>query len=97
MHLDYLNTQGQPQFIWPASFALARAYVDQLERSNGLAAARVSAVRSALQRAEGASGAARRTALTTLATQVNGYAAASSDAAKVRALSAAVRDLAAAR
>ena len=33
VHLDYLNTQGQPKFVWPASFALARAYVDQLERN----------------------------------------------------------------
>jgi len=97
VHLDYLNTQGQPHFTWPASFALARAYVDQLERSNGLTAARIASVRQALQRAEGASGAARRTALTTLATQVTGYAAGSSDAAKVRMLGGAVRDLAGAR
>jgi hypothetical protein len=94
---DYLNAQGQPQMVWPASFALAKAYADQLERSRGLSAAQLTAVRSALTRAEGASGAARRTALTTLATQVNGYASASSDAAKVRMLAGAVRDLAAAR
>jgi hypothetical protein len=93
VHLDYLNTQGQPHFTWPASFALARAYVDQLERSHGLAAARIATVRQALQRAEGASGAARRTALTSLATQISGYAAGSSDAAKVRMLAGAVRDL----
>jgi hypothetical protein len=94
VHLDYLNTQGQPKFVWPASFALARAYVDQLERSNGLSAARISTVRQALQRAEGASGAARRTALNALATQVTGYAAGSSSAAKVRTLAGALRDLA---
>ena len=33
VHLDYLNTQGQPKLVWPPSFALSRAYVDQLERS----------------------------------------------------------------
>ena len=56
VHLDYLNTQGQPKFVWPPSFALARAYVDQLERSKGLAPAgsRRCAVRS--RRAEKASG-----------------------------------------
>jgi hypothetical protein len=97
VRLDHLNTQGQPKFVWPASFALARAYADQLERSNGLSAANLSTVRQALQRAESASGAARRTALTTLAATVNGYAAGSSDAAKVRMLAGAVRDLAAAR
>jgi hypothetical protein len=34
VHLDHLNAQGQPRFSWPPSFALARAYVDQLERSH---------------------------------------------------------------
>jgi hypothetical protein len=92
--LEYLNPQGQPKMVWPASFALARAYADQLGRSNGLTAARLTTVRNALTRAERASGAARRTALTQLATQVNGYAAGSSDAAKVRMLAGAVRDLA---
>jgi hypothetical protein len=94
VHIDYLNTQGQPHYTWPASFALARAYVDQLERSHGLSAARISTVRSALSRAESARGAARRTALTTLATRIGGYAAASSDGAKVRTLASAVRSLA---
>jgi hypothetical protein len=46
-------------------------------------------------RTEGSS--ARRTALTQFATQVNGYAAGSSDAAKVRMLAGAVRELAGAR
>ena len=56
MRFDYLNTQGQPQLVWPPTFALARAYVDQLERSNGLPAARIAAVRQALTSAESASG-----------------------------------------
>ena len=38
VHFDYLNAQDQQKFVWPPSFALARAYLDQLERSNGLAA-----------------------------------------------------------
>ena len=25
VHFDYLNTQGQQKFIWPPSFAMARA------------------------------------------------------------------------
>src|SRR5206468_3345102 len=45
VHFDYYNTQGQQKFVWPPSFALARAYVDQLERSAGLAPSRISAVR----------------------------------------------------
>ncbi len=94
VHLDYFNTQGQPRFVWPPSFALARAYVDQLERSKGLGAARIAAVRQALAGAEKASGAGRRAALTRLAGELEGEAAGSSDAAKVRTLAGAVSDLA---
>ena len=96
VHLEYLNTQGQPKFVWPASFSLARAYVDQLERSNGLAGARISAVRSALSGAEHASGGQRHDALTKLAAQLDSDAsgAGGGDAAKVRTLAATVRDLA---
>jgi hypothetical protein len=95
--LDYLNAQGQPQFVWPASFPLARAYLDQLERSNGLAAGRVSAVRQSLDGAEKASGSARQKALSQLASQLEGDARASSDAGKVQMLAGAVKELARAR
>jgi hypothetical protein len=94
VRLDELNTQGQPKFTWPTSFALARAYVDQLQRSNGLAAARITTVRNELAGAESASGSARRTALTRLASALDGEAGSSSDAAKVRMLAGTVRDLA---
>jgi len=94
---DYLNAQGQPKIVWPASFALSRAYVDQLGRSNGLSATRIAAVRAALATAERATGAARRTALTALAASLTRDASSSRDAAKVRMLAGSVRDLAAAR
>jgi hypothetical protein len=94
--LDLLNAQGQPQFAWPATFSLARAYVDQLERSKGLSASRVNAVREGLARAESVSGAARREALTQLAASLDTDARSSDDTAKVRILTEAVRDLAAA-
>ncbi|MEO5580526.1 MAG: hypothetical protein ABIR58_07690, partial [Gemmatimonadaceae bacterium] len=95
VRMDYLNVQGQQKLVWPASFALARSYVDQLARSNGLATARISAVRQALVSAEAASGTQRRDALAQLATQLDGDAS-GAGAAKVRMLAAAVRDLAAA-
>jgi len=94
VHFDYLNTQGQPKLIWPATFALARAYVDQIERSNDLAAPRISSIRQSLTAAEAASGAQRRAVLTQLAMELDGNATASRDAAKVRTLAASVRDLA---
>src|SRR5205085_7078545 len=46
VHYDYLNAQGQPKMTWPPSFALARAYVDQLERNKCLSSGRISSVRS---------------------------------------------------
>ena len=97
VHMDYLNTQGQPKLVWPPSFSLARAYVDQLERSNGLSGARISAVRQALGSAEGASGMRRSDALNQLASQLGADVSGSSDSGRVQWLAAAVRDLAAAR
>jgi hypothetical protein len=94
VRLEYLNAQEQPKFVWPPSFPLARAYLDQLQRSNGLAATRISAVRGELARAERLSGEQRRDALTQLATQLNGDAAGARDQAKVRTLATAVTDLA---
>jgi hypothetical protein len=91
--LDYLNTQGQPKFVWPASYAKARAFADQLERSKGLSGARLSSVRSALDGAEKASGARRTASLTALAKQLDGDANGSSDAGKVKMLAGAVREL----
>jgi len=94
VRFDYLNAQEQRKIVWPPSFAMARAYVDQLERSKGLSAARITAVRSELTAAEKQSGAQRRTALTTLATQLKTDASSSSDQAKVQMLVTAVTDLA---
>jgi hypothetical protein len=94
VRLDYFNPQGQPRFTWAPSFAVVRSYVDQLERSGGLAAQRLNTVRGELTSAERASGAARRDALTHLASQLDGEAAQSRDAAKVRTLAGSLRDLA---
>jgi len=90
---DYLNVQGQPRFTWPASFVVARAYLDQLERSKGLASGRISSVRSALARAEKATGASRRDALTRLAGDLRRDAAGAADGAKVEKLAEAVSEL----
>ncbi|HEX6368902.1 MAG TPA: hypothetical protein VF006_08215 [Longimicrobium sp.] len=97
VRLEYLNAQGQPKFVWPPSFALARAYLDQLERGSGLAAARITSARQALSAAERASGAARRTALSQLATQLHGDARGAADEPRVHMLAGAVEQLAAVR
>jgi hypothetical protein len=96
VRLDQLNVQDQPRLVWPASFVVARAYLDQLGRSGGLAAERVATARTSLARAERLSGAARRNALSRLAQSLDGEAATASDRTKVRTLATTVRELAAA-
>ena len=88
-----LNAQGQPRFVWPASFALARAYADQLDRSNGLSDAQLTAVRGGLSAAESMNGGARRDALNALAATVRSQSGSSTDRAKVNLLATAIEDL----
>jgi hypothetical protein len=94
VHLDYFNTQGQVKFVWPKSYSLARAYVDQLERSNALGTARIAAIRKALAAAEKGAGTRQQDALAQLATQLDAEAGKAGDAAKVRTLAGTVRQLA---
>jgi hypothetical protein len=94
VHLDYLNTQGQPRFTWAPSFAVARSYIDQLARGNGLGSGRIAAIRQSLTSAESVSGSPRRNALTQLASQIDADANGAGDAPRVRLLAGAVRDLA---
>lgn len=94
VRFDEFNTQGQPALVWPPSFVLAGAYVDQLARSNGLAARKISGIRSALTSAQQASGVVRRETLMDLATRLDGDARGAKDPAKVRTLASTVRALA---
>jgi hypothetical protein len=92
--MEYWNTQDQQRLVWPPSFALARAYLDQLTRSNGLASETITSTRTSLASAEKQSGSQRKSALTALASQLNTAAAGARDQAKVRTLASAVTDLA---
>jgi hypothetical protein len=94
VHFDEMNIQDQQKLTWPAAFPVARAYLDQLQRSGGLSPARLVAVGQALAGAEQASGPLRRDALTQIAASLDGDAGGSSDAAKVRMLGGVVRQLA---
>jgi hypothetical protein len=47
-----LNVQNQERIEWPRTLGVAKAYVDQLERSQALPADRIAALRQALQSAE---------------------------------------------
>ena len=94
VQLTHLNSQGQPIFEWPATFALARAYLDQLERWHGMPAGQVSSARSALRTAERASVAGRRATLNALAATLDTQTADAADPDKVAKLADAVRRLA---
>jgi len=90
----FLNPQGQPKIVWPASFALARAYVDQLERSGGVSGSKVKAYRAALAEAETKRGAERQAALKALGSTVR-KSVGGKDADRVTKLADAVEALAA--
>jgi len=95
VRLDYFNAQDQPKIVWPASFALSGAYLDQLERSKGLGSGQVSAARKALAGAQGQSGTAQKDALNALARTLDADASGATDKSKVKLLANSVRDLAA--
>ena len=94
IHLDVFNPQNQPQIVWPASFVVARAYLDQLVRDKGIASDRSTAIARDLSRAEKLKGASQRTALTQLASRLDQDARKASDQSRVEALAATVRDIA---
>ncbi len=91
--MQYLNTQGQQKLVWPATVGLARAYLDQLERSRGLSAGRIADTREALNRVEKTSGTARQEALTQLVARLEADVNGAKDPEKVRTLARTVREL----
>ena len=93
VRFDELNAQGQPHYEFAPSFALARAYADQLLRDGGMSAGEVTSVRAALSRAEAAPARMRAPMLMVLSGRIDRMAATSADPAKARMLAEAVRDL----
>jgi hypothetical protein len=93
--MDRFNPQLQTKLVWPASFVVARAYLDQLQRNDGLRKSWADPVSRELARAERLRGPQRRTALTSLATRLDRDANVAGDSARVKALASVVRDLAA--
>ena len=92
VHFEYLNAQGQPKLIWPPSFALAKAYTDQMERK-GCFSGRIAAIRSGIAAAEKASGSDRSAALTALSASLEADARSGCDDKKVDLLRKSLQDL----
>ena len=88
---EYLNAQGQPKIVWPASFSLAKAYTDQLERKGCVSASKISDIRSQIANAEKSTSTARNTALGKLVTDLDGSR--SCDPNKIDLLKKALQDL----
>jgi hypothetical protein len=100
---DEFNPQTQPRYRWPASFVVARAYLDQLARTGGIAAERAAALARDLDRAEHERDPGRRRALLSQlaaqATRLEDDAASAAataralDATRLRALAGTLRAL----
>lgn len=94
VHLDYFNPQGQPKFHWPSTFALARAYLDQLERNRELDLAVINGIRADIDRAERLSGNARTETLKNLSASVEQAAPLSRNRDKVMRVAKTLQELA---
>ena len=53
IRLNELNVQNQQRMVWPRKLVVAKAYLDQLERSQGLPADQIMKLRLAIRGAEG--------------------------------------------
>jgi hypothetical protein len=52
VQVSELNVQTQQRIWWPNKLVVAKAYIDQLERSNGLASGEITSLRQAIEKAE---------------------------------------------
>ena len=94
VQMDYLNAQGQPMMEWPPSFALAKAYVDQLDRDRELDMESLTYLRNRLNEAENETGSDRNELLAELALEIEAMTQRSANNRKMSLLAGAVMDLA---
>ena len=52
VRFEEFNSQNQPRYVWPASFVVAKAYLDQLERAKTIDATRAKTLRAALDQGD---------------------------------------------
>jgi hypothetical protein len=96
---DHFNVQNQQRLVWPASVVVARAYLDQLVRGNGISTDRLSRLQTELQQAQAAAvGPAKQAAfsqLTRTAAELerDAQTANAANARRLRLLATTLRDL----
>jgi hypothetical protein len=98
VRLDTFNAQMQPKVVWPPSPAVARAYLDQLNRTKALDPARAAALKTAIDKTEkGKPNKAAIDQLDTLAQQLERDAASASgkDGDRMKALATTMKGRAA--
>jgi len=92
VRVSELNVQNQQRIVWPRKLVVAKAYLDQLERSQGLAADQIASVRDAIAGAESshlnAKSAAKLKSLSASVAQNAGSAKSAADTARLQALAA---------
>ncbi|HKP67831.1 MAG TPA: hypothetical protein VJV05_01025 [Pyrinomonadaceae bacterium] len=92
VHQAQLNVQTQERLLWPNKLVVAKAYLDQLERSNGLSSEQISSLRAAIDKAGTSKGDLKKlkkqaSALDTAAAAKNG-----ADGARIKALADVLRN-----
>jgi hypothetical protein len=86
-----LNVQNQQKIEWPRKLVVAKAYVDQLERSQALPADRIASLRQAIQRAESSRQLGKLKSLAPSLEKDAGLTKSAADSARLRALAEILR------
>jgi len=81
-----LNVQNQQPIVWPRKLVVAKAYIDQLERSGGLPANQISDLRQAIQKAESSKNLSKLKSFSSSLEAGAGSAKNAGDAARMKAL-----------
>jgi hypothetical protein len=89
VRVSELNVQNQQKIAWPAQLVVAKAYLDQLERSQALPANRIAELRKAIQSAESShmsKGKVKKLESMALSLEKSAAASSPTDAARLHAL-----------
>jgi hypothetical protein len=87
-----LNVQNQQRIVWPRRLVIAKAYIDQLERSGGLSAAEIASLRAAINKAETSRKDMKKLkSLASSLTKNGGQAKSAADSARIAALAEILR------